>query len=109
MNEFNSTVFALSTPVGGAITIMRISGENTRAVLSRVFSGSIEHRRASFGRIVDEDGETVDTCVCVFYAAPHSYTGEDVVEIQCHGGSFVIRGAFDTRLIRGCAKAHGAD
>ena len=107
MNEFNSTVFALSTPVGGAITIMRISGENTRAVLSRVFSGSIEHRRASFGRIVDEDGETVDTCVCVFYAAPHSYTGEDMAELSIHGSYAVARKL--TELIDGTGLARHAE
>lgn len=80
-----NTVFALSTPVGGAIAIMRISGEATRSILEKLFDGRIEHRRASFGRIRDENGETVDTCTVVFFAAPHSYTGEDVAEISIHG------------------------
>ena len=80
-----STVFALSTPVGGAITVMRISGPDSRAVLSRVFTGRIEPRRVSCGRVIDENGETVDTCTAVFYAAPSSYTGEDMAEIFVHG------------------------
>lgn len=80
-----STVFALSTPVGGAIAVMRISGPDAKAVLSAVFTGKIEHRRASFGLIRDENGETVDTASAVFYEAPHSYTGEDMAEISFHG------------------------
>ena len=54
-------------------------------MLERIFTGSIEHRRASFGRVVDENGETVDSCNVVFFAAPNSYTGEDVAEISVHG------------------------
>lgn len=83
----NDTVFALSTPVGGAIAIMRISGRGTRAVLARLFDGRVEHRRASFGRIVDENGETVETATVAFFEAPHSYTGEDMAEISIHGSA----------------------
>jgi tRNA modification GTPase len=87
----NMTVFALSAPAGGAIAITRISGPDTGAVLSRVFEGKIEHRRASFGRLVDEKGGTVDTCTVIFYKAPNSYTGEDVAEIMTHGSYAVVR------------------
>ena len=80
-----STVFALATPLGGAIAMIRISGENARALLERLFTGRIEHRRVSYGRITDGAGETVDTCTAVFYAAPDSYTGEDCAEISFHG------------------------
>lgn len=86
-----STVFALSTPVGGAIAIMRISGPETRRILESLFEGRIEHRRASYGRIKDENGETVDTCTAVFFAAPNSYTGEDMAEISTHGSYAVAR------------------
>ena len=87
--NFESTVFALSTPVGGAITVLRISGADSRGVLERVFTGSIADRRVSYGRIVDADGEIIDTCCAVFYAAPNSYTGEDVAELSFHG-SFAV-------------------
>lgn len=86
-----STVFALSTPVGGAIAIMRISGANARPILEKLFTGRIEHRRAGFGRIADGEGETVDTCTAVFFEAPHSYTGEDMAEISVHGSYAVVR------------------
>lgn len=81
----NDTVFALSTPVGGAITIMRISGANAREILRSIFTGSIINRRVSYGRILDENGETLDTCTAVLFESPNSYTGEDVVEISVHG------------------------
>lgn len=87
----NDTVFALSTPVGGAIAIIRISGPDTRGVLSRLFDGRVEHRRASFGRILDVDGETADTATVTFYEAPHSYTGEDMAEISIHGSAAAVR------------------
>jgi len=103
----NDTVFALSTPVGGAITIMRISGENAREILEKLFSGSIEHRRASFGRVIDEDGETVDTCNAVFFAAPNSYTGEDMAEISVHGSYAVAEKI--TELINNTGLARQAE
>lgn len=81
----SQTVFALASPIGGAIAIMRISGPDSRALLERIFTGSIEHRRVSYGRIIDEAGETVDTCTAVFYKAPGSYTGEDSAEVFIHG------------------------
>ncbi|MBQ1520783.1 MAG: tRNA uridine-5-carboxymethylaminomethyl(34) synthesis GTPase MnmE [Clostridia bacterium] len=87
----NDTVFALSTPVGGAITIMRISGPDSRALLQMFFTGRIEHRRVSYGRIVDDKGETVDHCTAVFFSAPYSYTGEDMAEIFTHGSYAVAK------------------
>lgn len=81
----DDTVFALSTPVGGAIALMRISGAGSRALLERLFTGRIEHRRVSYGRIVDGAGETLDVCSAVWFEAPNSYTGEDMAEISIHG------------------------
>ena len=101
------TVFALSTPVGGAIAIMRISGPETRRILESLFEGRIEHRRASYGRVKDENGETVDTCTAVFFAAPNSYTGEDMAEISIHGSYAVARRL--SELIAGTGLARPAE
>lgn len=87
----DSTVFALSTPVGGAITVMRISGPNACEAAKGVFSGALREREVTNGRIVDEAGETVDTCCAVYFKAPRSYTGEDVVELSVHGSYAVAR------------------
>lgn len=102
----NDTVFALSTPVGGAIAIMRITGPNAREAAKAVFEGRAEHRRASYGRIADEAGETVDTAVLTYFAAPDSYTGEDVAEISFHGSPAAARRI--TELLTGTGLASPA-
>ena len=88
MNNVN-TVFALSTPVGGAIAIIRITGPEAKRAAAAVFTGALEHRRVSYGRITDADGSTVDTCCGVYFAAPSSYTGEDMAELSIHGSPAV--------------------
>ncbi|MCR5808131.1 MAG: tRNA uridine-5-carboxymethylaminomethyl(34) synthesis GTPase MnmE [Clostridiales bacterium] len=70
---------------------MRISGENARPLLERLFTGRIAHRRVSYGRIVDENGEIIDACCAAFFEAPDSYTGEDMAEISVHGSLAVAR------------------
>ncbi len=84
-----STVFALSTPVGGAIAVIRASGPLSRRVLSEVFTGRIEERFLSHGRI-DDGGQTLDDCMAVYFAAPRSYTGEDMFELYLHGSYAVV-------------------
>ena len=88
-----SAIAAISTPLGtGGVGIIRISGKNATEIADRIFVSvngkklsSSKGYRAYFGRIFD--GETaVDEVVCLVFRAPHSYTGEDVVEINCHGG-----------------------
>ena len=88
MNDRN-TVFALSTPVGGAIAILRMTGPDSKPAAEAVFKGRLEHRRVSYGRITDADGSTVDACCAVYFRAPSSYTGEDMVEISFHGSPAV--------------------
>ena len=88
MNNMN-TVFALSTPVGGAIAIIRITGPDAKRAAAAVFTGELIHRRVSYGRLTDADGSTVDACCAAYFAAPSSYTGEDMVEISIHGSPAV--------------------
>ena len=91
MKTDNSAVFALSTPVGGAITVIRISGEGAYEAASSVFTGRLEDRRVSTGRIVDGEGNLIDTCCAVYFKAPRSYTGEDMAELSVHGSYAVAR------------------
>ncbi len=90
------TIAAISTPRGtGGIAVIRISGTDAVDVADRVFVTRVkrlcetEHAHARVGNIVDSDGNTVDKCVATVFYAPHSYTGEDTVEISCHGGALV--------------------
>lgn len=97
MNSGKDTIAAIATPLaGGGIGIIRISGPQAKSVAGRVFKSKhgsldeLEGYRALFGRIYD-GSETVDECVALNYNAPASYTGEDVVELSCHGGVFLLK------------------
>ena len=89
------TIAAISTPPGeGAIALVRISGVNAIAVADQVFRGKeapsqfathIQH----LGEIVDQTGRLIDQVMVAVHRAPSSYTGEDLVEISCHGGTLV--------------------
>lgn len=92
-----STVAAISTPVAaGGIGVIRISGDNAIEIASRVFlpSGNkqvnmMKGYTAAHGTIIDA-GKPIDEAVLLVFRAPHSYTGEDVAEISCHGGVYVV-------------------
>ena len=91
------TIAAIATPAGpGALGIVRLSGPEACAIAGRVFrSGtgdpaSFESHTVHFGRVAT-DGETLDTVLLTVMRAPRSYTGEDTVELSCHGGRVVLR------------------
>lgn len=93
-----SAIAAISTPLGtGGVGIIRISGKNATEIADRIFVSvngkklsSSKGYRAYFGRIFDDE-TAVDEVVCLVFRAPHSYTGEDVVEINCHGGVVLLK------------------
>ena len=93
------TISAIATAAGeGGIGIVRLSGTGAVQTASRMFraaSGkSLEEagkRGFFYGNIVREDGRTVDEAICLVMRSPHSYTKEDVVELQCHGGMMPLR------------------
>ncbi len=89
------TIAAISTPYGeGGIGIIRISGEQAKQVLDRIFVpvGVPENRRLTYGKVVDPStGEHVDEVLAVFMKGPHTYTCEDVAEINCHGSVVSLR------------------
>ena len=94
-----STICAISTPSGmGGVAVVRISGPDAISACERIFQPhNIDHalgnrpsHTLTFGKIVDPaSGEPLDEVVASVYRAPHSFTGEDVVEISCHGSSFI--------------------
>jgi len=89
------TIVAVSSPPGiGAIAVVRLSGDRSWEMVKKVFktSSKIRIRRAIHGWIKDPTtNELVDEVVVIFYKAPRSYTGEDMVEVMCHGGPVVTR------------------
>ena len=87
------TIAAISTPLGeGGIGIVRLSGAEARPIAETIFQGKLSNRRLSYGHIIDPDSsEVVDEVLVSYMPAPHTYTREDVVEINCHGGPLPLQ------------------
>ena len=93
-----TTIAAISTPIAaGGIGIVRISGDKAKNIASKVFKSkskrTIEDAKgytAIYGRVYDKDGD-FDEAVALIFTAPKSYTGEDVVELSCHGGIYITK------------------
>src|SRR3569832_832177 len=103
------TVAAVATPPGeGGVAIVRISGDQAIDVAEKVYSGKIrayQSHTVHFGRIINSQGKTVDEVLIVVMKNPRSYTGEDTVEIHCHGGSLITRRVLQTILDAGARAA----
>ena len=92
-----NTVAAVATPAGvGGIATVRVSGKDAGEICDKAFKsaggkklGDLKGYQALYGKIYDGE-QPVDEAVCLVFKAPHSFTGEDVVEITCHGGIFVV-------------------
>ena len=110
------TIAAISTAQGeGGIGIIRISGENAIAVADKVFK-NINNKKlkqmkgytAAFGAVYD-NGEKLDEAVALVFRAPNSYTGEDVVELSCHGGLYITQQVLRTVLNAGAYSAQAGE
>src|SRR5215469_11943450 len=102
------TIAAIATPPGrGAIAIVRVSGPNARMLASRVAPEleSLRPRHAHYAAIVDERGKAIDRGLVLFSQAPHSYTGEDTLELHVHGSPVVAAEVLRTLLARGARLA----
>jgi tRNA modification GTPase len=86
------TIAAIATAPGrGGIGVVRISGSDLARFASTLISRSLEPRRAMLAAFRDQSGQPIDEGIALYFPAPHSYTGEDVLELQGHGGSVVMR------------------
>jgi tRNA modification GTPase len=106
------TIAAIATPPGrGAIAVVRLSGPDARAVGARVFRSRapLADRQATFGRIVDANGATIDEGLALFFASPRSYTGEDVLELHVHGSTVVARDVLLACLAAGARHAEAGE
>jgi tRNA modification GTPase len=106
----DDTIAAISTPVGeGAIAVLRVSGPEAVSLVARIFQGStapekMEPRRSYFGEIYDVTG-VIDQVLLTIFRRPQSYTGEDLIEISCHGGILVTRKILSLLLNAGARSA----
>lgn len=103
------TIAAIATPPGeGGVAIIRISGDEAVSVAEKVFSGPIRSYKthtAHFGKVIDLNGNAVDEVLVLVMLAPKSYTGEDTVEIHCHGGQLISQRVLETILSAGARPA----
>lgn len=105
-----STIAAISTPIGvGGISVIRLSGKDAKNIASKVFCLSkikdfdIEPRKMYLGEFKAENFN--EKCMMVWFKAPYSYTGEDVVEFQCHGGTVIAKGVLNALINNGATLA----
>ena len=109
----SDTIAAVATGnVLSAIGILRLSGDGTLAVIDRVFHpangrpmSEAPDRKLVYGAFCDTDGQTLDLCLCTVSRAPHSYTGEDTAELQCHGSPAVLRAGLQALFTAGARQA----
>ena len=105
-----ATICAISTPYGtGGIAVVRVSGEESISIVDRLFRGRVALSAAKggtvhFGRI-EREGEVLDEVLCSVFRAPHSFTGEDTVEIACHGSLYIQQEMLRWLIDAGCRAA----
>jgi len=106
----DDTIFALSTAPGRAgVAVMRLSGPSAAAAaLSLSGARSLPPRRATLGTL-RKDQEVIDEALILYFPAPNSFTGEDVVELQCHGSHAVIESISDALLGLGLRQARAGE
>jgi tRNA modification GTPase len=109
-NNVSDIIIALSTPPGsGAIGVIRLSGNGSIALVNQYFSGvdldKKEGNTIHFGKVVSQTGRIIDESLVSIFRAPKSYTKEDVVEISCHGSSYIIQSIISLFLSVGARQA----
>lgn len=113
----STSVAAISTPPAPAgLGVIRISGPESIAIADRVFRAlgtgktlsQLDGYSALYGHVFDANGD-IDDCVALVFRAPHSYTGEDVVELSCHGGVYLLRRVLRAVLDNGASPAEAGE
>ena len=112
MSHTQDTICAIATAQGGAIGVIRISGPEAISITAQHFrpigGAPLTERKARtavFGHLIAADGTMLDEVLVTLFRAPHSYTGEDSVEISCHGSSYILQQALRLLIDSGCRLA----
>ena len=110
MLNVSNTIAAISTPIGaGGIGIIRISGSLALKIGQKISGAKLLPRIANFYSFKDLQGSLIDQGLVLFFPAPNSFTGEDVVELQCHGGAVVVQSILSLCLEMGADLAEPGD
>ena len=112
MTTNEECICALATPAGGAIGIIRLSGNQAIAITDQIFKAAHGKPLAKaspntlhYGEIIDKEGHTIDDVLVSVFKAPHSYTGEDSTEISCHGSRYILQQVLQRLTEVGCRQA----
>jgi len=113
ITDFSRTIVAMATALGsGSIAVVRMSGPDAIAIINRVFRGKnledVPANTIHYGRIVDGDREFDQVLVSVFHA-PHSYTGENYIEISCHANPFIVDDIIEVLMNHGSEAARAGE
>ena len=106
----NDTICAISTPQGrGGIAVIRVSGPQALDIVQNRWQGkplaNMESHTVHLGQLTDSNGDLLDQALLTVYRAPNSFTGEDVVELACHGSTWIQQQAIQTLIDAGCRHA----
>ncbi len=109
-------IVAPATLTGGAVAMVRLSGDESIALVQSMFRGSKDNvlidakgHTAHYGNIVNANGEVVDDVLVTVFRAPHSYTGEESVEISCHGSQYIVQQIISLAVDRGARMAEAGE
>lgn len=112
IQQTEDTICAIATAQGGAIGTIRVSGAQAITITDRIFTPAsgkpLAERKPytlTFGHILSPEGEVIDEVLVSLFRAPHSYTGEDSVEISCHGSSYILQQVMQLLIKNGCRAA----
>ncbi len=109
LSGWDDTIIALATPPGiGAIGVIRLSGSASFTIVNNLFPSKDLLKQSPntlHVGLLKEDGKVLDEVVLSLFKSPHSYTGEDVIEISCHGSPYVQQQVLDAFIRQGCRLA----
>jgi len=109
--NLDDTIVAIATPPGrGGLGVVRLAGPESKPIASQMFriagGRALQANRAEFGELIDlESGERIDEAVATWFAAPHSYTTDEIVEISCHGSPVILRRVIEMAITQGARLA----
>ena len=106
MSETGDTIAAIATPRGnGGVGIIRVSGPGVNSLITHICPAGLEPRKALLAKVHDDNSRLIDEVLLLYFPAPNSFTGEDVLELQGHGGVVVMDMLLEHVLKQGCRQA----
>ena len=102
------TIISLATPpMKSAIAMIRLSGDDVLSIITPLFKNvsKLKHRAATYGDLLDINGDIIDEVIVIYYKGPNSYTGEDMIELTCHGSMIIVNRIISSFIARGARLA----